>query len=286
MAELRDRMHQDLERGGYTPKTIQHYLGCVQIFVDHFEGRSPMRLGQREIRLFVDHIEKRELSEQRIRQYLAGIKFLFARTLARPHEVAWISFPRAKKRTPRILSGSEVARVLAEIESPTYRAIASVCYGAGLRIEEARRLEVRDVLSDRGLVHVRHGKGGHERFAMLSPSLLATLREYWRKVRPSGPLLFPSPRSGRAFRPETVRAAIHAATRAAGIEKRVTPHVLRHSFATHLLELGVEMRVIQQLLGHSSIRSTAIYAQVTSALVKRTKSPLDVLGTPEATILG
>lgn len=286
MGELRDRMHQDLERGGYTPTTIRHYLGCAQTFVDHFEGRSPMRLGQREIRVFVDHLEKRDLSHQRVRQFLAAIKFLFGRTLGRPHEVAWLSFPRAKKRTPKVLSGSEVARVLAEIQSPTIRAIASVCYGAGLRIEEARRLEVRDVLSDRGLLHVRHGKGGHERFAMVSPALLTALREYWRKVRPTGPLLFPSPRSGRPFHPETVRAAIHAAARAAGIEKRVTPHVLRHSFATHLLELGTEMRVIQQLLGHSSIRSTAIYAQVTSALVKRTKSPLDVIGTPEAAVLG
>lgn len=286
MAELRDRMHQDLERRGYMPKTIQHYLGCVQIFVDHFEGRSPLRLGQREIRVFVDHLEKRELSEQRIRQYLAGLKFFYARTLGRPEDVAWISFPRAKKRTPRILSGSEVACVLAEIESPTIHAIASVCYGAGLRIDEARRLETHDVISDRGVLHVRHGKGGHARFAMLSPTLLTTLREYWRKVRPVGTLLFPSPQTGHAYHPQTVRAAIHAAARAAGIEKRVTPHVLRHSFATHLLEMGTEMRVIQQLLGHSSIRSTAIYAQVTSALVKRTKSPLDVLGTPEAAILG
>lgn len=286
MAQLRDRMHQDLKRGGYTPATIRHYLGCAQTFVDHFEGRSPKRLGQEEIRIFVAHLEKRELSHQRVRQFLAAIKFLYGRTLGRPHEVAWLSFPRAKKRTPRILSGSEVARLLAEIVSPTYHAVASVCYGAGLRIEEVRRIEVKDVLSDRGLLHVRHGKGGHERFAMLSSALLATLRAYWRKVRPCGPLLFPSPRSGRAFLPDTVRAAIHAASRAAGIEKRITPHVLRHSFATHLLEMGTEMRVIQQLLGHSSIRSTAIYAQVTTAIVKRTKSPLDVLGTPEAALLG
>lgn len=286
MAELRDRMHQDLERGGYTPTTIKHYLGCAQKFVDHFDGRSPMRLGQREIRAFVEHLEKRDLSHQRIRQFLAAIKFLYVRTLGRPEDVAWISFPRAKKRTPRILSGGEVARVLAQIESPTIHAIASVCYGAGLRIEETRRLETCDVVSDRGLLHVRRGKGGHERFAMLSPALLATLRGYWRKVRPVGPLLFPSPQTGRAYHPHTVRVAIHAAARAAEIEKRVTPHVLRHSFATHLLEMGTEMRVIQQLLGHSSIRSTAIYAQVTSALVKRTKSPLDVIGTPEAAVLG
>jgi len=286
MAELRDRMQQDLERGGYTPSTVWHYLRCTEKFVDHFGRRSPMQLGQREIRLFVDHLEKRELSHQSVRQYLAAIKFLYARTLARPEEVAWISFPRAKKRTARILSGTEVKRLLAEVKSPTVHAIASVCYGAGLRIEEARRLEVRDVLSDRGLIHVRHGKGGHERFAMLSRALLTTLRQYWVKVRPGGPLLFPSRRTVGAIHGDTVRIALRTAARAAGIDKRVTPHVLRHSFATHLLELGTEMRVIQQLLGHSSVRSTALYAQVSSALVKNTKSPLDVLGTPAAATLG
>ena len=286
MGELRDRMQQDLKRGGYTPVTVEHYLRCAQKYVDHFGGRSPMRLGQREIRAFLGHLEERELSHQSIRQYLTALKFLYGRTLGRPEDVAWISFPRPKKRTPRILSGGEVLRVLARIEVPAFHAIASVCYGAGLRIEEVRHLEVRDVLSDRALLHVRHGKGGHERFAMLSPTLLGTLREYWRKARPSGPLLFPSPRTGRAFSPKAVRAAIHAAARGAGVEKRVTPHVLRHSFATHLLEMGTEMRVIQQLLGHSNIRSTTIYAQVTSSLVKRTRSPLDVLGTPGAAVLG
>jgi integrase/recombinase XerD len=286
MAELRNRMQRDLERGGYTSATIRHYLRCAQKFVDHFQGRSPMLLGQREIRLFVEHLYTRELSPQRVRQYLAALKFLYGRTLGRPQEVAWIAFPRAKKRTPSILCGSEVARLLVAIENPTLHAIACVCYGAGLRIEEARHLEVRDVLSARGLLHVRNGKGGHQRFAMLSPSLLATLRQYWKTMRPSGPLLFPSRRSGRAFHPDTVRAAIHAAARAAGIDKRVTPHVLRHSFATHLLEMGTEMRVIQQLLGHSSIHSSALYAQVTGALVKRTPSPLDLLSTPQAAILG
>ena len=286
MGQIRDRMQQDLERAGYSVGTVRHYLACVKDLVHHFDGRSPMRLGQDELRAFVDDLERRKLSPQRVRQYMAAFRFLYAKTLARPDEVAWMSFPRAKRRTPGILSGSEVARVLAAIESVTCRAIATVCYGAGLRIDEARRLEVRDVLSDRGLLHVRSGKGGHERFAMLSPRLLTTLREYWRAVRPTPPLLFPSQSGPRPIHAGTVRAAVREAARAAQIKKRVTPHVLRHSFATHLLEMGVEMRVIQQLLGHASMRSTAVYAQVTSAIVKRTKSPLDVLGTAEAEILG
>jgi site-specific recombinase XerD len=286
MGKIRDRMQQDLERAGYMPLTVRNYLSCVRDFVDHFEGRSPLKLGQDDMRAFVDVLERRKLSPQRTRQYLAAFKFLYAKTLGRPDEIAWISFPRAKRRTPGILSGSEVARMLAAIESITCRAVATVCYGAGLRVDEARRLEVTDVLSDRGLLHIRFGKGGHERFAMLSPRLLTTLREYWRALRPKPPLLFPSALGPRPIHPETVRTAIREAARAAKIKKRVTPHVLRHSFATHLLEMGVEMRIIQQLLGHASIRTTAMYAQVTSAIVQRTKSPLDILGTPEADLLG
>lgn len=286
MGKIRDRMQQDLTRAGYSVGTVRCYLACAKHFVGHFGGRSPLKLGQDEMRAFVEHLERRKLSAQRVRQYLAALKFLYGKTLGRPEEIAWISFPRAKRRTPAILSGSEVARVLGAIDSITYRTVATVCYGAGLRIDEARRLEVTDVLSDRGLLHVRAGKGGHERFAMLCPRLLTTLREYWRTMRPTPPLLFPSAHCPRPIHPETVRAALHKAARAAKVRKRVTPHILRHSFATHLLEMGVELRIIQQLLGHASIRSTALYAQVTSALVKRTKSPLDVLGTTEAAILG
>jgi len=286
MGLIRDRMQQDLERARYSTGTVKNYLGCAKEFVEHFGGRSPMKLGQDDIRAFADHLEERNLSPERVRQHLAALKFLYAKTLGRAHEVAWISYPRAKRRTPGILSGSEVARLLAAIENVKCRAIASVLYGAGLRIDEARRLEVQDVLADRGLLHIRHGKGGHERFAMLSTRLVTDLRAYWRAVRPPLPLLFPSAISTGPISPTTVRTALREAARAAKIRKRVTPHTLRHSFATHLLEMGVEMRIIQQLLGHASITSTAIYAQVTSAIVKRTKSPLDVLGTPEAAILG
>jgi integrase/recombinase XerD len=286
MGKIRDRMQQDLERAGYAKGTVETYLACARDFVQHFDGRSPLRLGQDEMRAFVDMLEGRELSPQRVRQYLAALKFLYGKTLGRPEDVAWVGFPRVKRRTPEVLSGSEVHRVLGAIKSRPSRAIATVCYGAGLRVSEARQLEVQDILSSRGLLHVRAGKGGHERFAMLSPRLLTTLREYWRAVRPKPPLLFPSATASGPIHPETVRTALRDAARTASVCKRVTPHILRHSFATHLLEMGVEMRIIQQLLGHASIRSTAVYAQVTTAIVQRTKSPLDVLGTSEAEILG
>jgi site-specific recombinase XerD len=283
---IRVRMQQDLERGEYSALTIAAYLSCVRLFVDHCGGRSPLRLGREEMRSFVDHLMERDLSGQRVRQYLAALKFLYARTLGRPDEVSWMKYPRVKRRTPTILSGSEVKRLLAAIERPVLRAIAMVLYGSGLRIGEALVLEVKDVLSDRGLLHVRAGKGGHERFAMLSPRLLSSLREYWRAVRPKPPLLFPSPRTGGPIDGRALRRALHHAAHAAKIQKHVTPHVLRHSFATHLLEMGTEMRVIQQLLGHMSMSSTAIYAQVSTSLVQRTRSPLDVLATSEASVFG
>lgn len=283
---IRLRMQQDLERGDYSARTIEVYLAGVQAFVDEHDGCSPVQLGRDEIRSFVDLLKKRGLSSQRVIQFMAALKFLYARSLGRPDEVAWMKYPKVKRRTPEVLTGSETERLLLAIRRPVFRAIAMVLYGAGLRVGEALLLEVTDVRSERGLLHVRAGKGGHQRYAMLPPRLLAALRDYWRAERPKGPLLFPSPLTGRPLHRQCLRVALGEAAREAGIPKRVTPHVLRHSFATHLLELGTELRVIQQLLGHVSLRSTTIYAHVTASLVGRTKSPLDTLGTAEAAVLG
>ena len=283
---IRDRMQQDLERGGYAKHTIRHYLVAALAFVRYSGDRSPLQLGQQELRAFVAHLEERQLSEGRMRQYLAALKFLYGRTLGRPHEVAWIVYPRSKRTPPKVLSGSEVERVLRHVDSVLHRAIAHTLYGAGLRLSEALHLEVRDVDAARHLLHVRHGKGGHERFAALSPRLLLILREYWRALRPEPPLLFPSRRTGKVMDPQTFRNALQKAARHSGVVKHVTPHMLRHSYATHLLELGVDVRIIQQLLGHASIRTTARYAQVTSALVRRTPQPLDLLGSAKADVLG
>lgn len=284
MGQLRDRMQQDLKRAAYGETTRRIYLREAQQFAAYFR-RSPAEMGHRELREYVEHLEARGRSAQRLRGQLAALKFLYTRTLGRPEEVAFLAFPRNKRSLPTVLSGTEVQRVLAAVKDPTCHALASTLYGAGLRIEEARRLEVIDVLSSRGLLHVRHGKGGVERFAMLSDRLLHTLREYWRAARPKPPNLFASRHCDGAISPGTVRIALRRAASDAGVEKNVTPHVLRHSFATHLLELGVEMRVIQQLLGHASIRTTMRYTHVSREHVARIKSPLDLLGTPQAEIL-
>lgn len=285
MGQLRDRMQQDLEMGGYAPGTVALYLSYVAKYATYF-GRSPAVLGQEHLREFARALAAKGLSASTVHGYLSALKFVYARTLGRPEAVAWISFPKKKRHVPTVLSGSQVRRLIDAIQVPTYRALASTLYGAGLRIGEGVQLEVSDVLSARRVLRIRHGKGGRERYAMLSEQLLATLRGYWREVRPPQPLLFRSPHTGRQLSKPTFRKALRRATRAAGIDVHVTPHTLRHCFATHLLEMGVEMRIIQQLLGHVSIRSTGMYAQVTHGLVRRILSPLDVLGTSAASILG
>jgi len=280
MSELRKRMEQDLELGGYRLGTRKHYVGAVARLAKT-TGRSPDKLGQDDLRGYVEQLRREKISASALKVQMAGIRFFYATTLGRPELVAWMSWPRQPAKLPVILSGSEVERLLAAMSNPTYRAIAMVMYGAGLRISEACALEVTDIDAARGLLHVRDGKGGRERHAMLGERLLLALRAYWAATRPPRPFLFPGADPRKPITPESVRDAVTSAVAACGLTKRVTPHVLRHSFATHLLEAGTDVRVIQSLLGHASIRTTMRYAQVSRAKLAKTKSPLDMLGTSE-----
>ena len=203
---------------------------------------------------------------------------MFATTLGRPQEVAWMKWPRYRAPLPTVLSGKQILTLLAAICSPMYRMIALVMYSAGLRVSEACALEVTDIDGVRGLIHVRHGKGAKERFVMLSPRLHRALRAYWAANRPPKPLLFPGPDPRMPIDARSVRTAVATAVLTSGLGKRVTPHTLRHSFATHLHELGNDIRDIQVLLGHASIRTTQRYTQVSREAVARVQSPLDALG--------
>jgi site-specific recombinase XerD len=193
--------------------------------------------------------------------------------------VSFFRLPKKHSPLPTVLSVEEVNALIRAIRKPLYQAIAMVLYGTGLRISEALALEVRDIDGQRGVLRVRHGKGDKAREAKLSPSLYQWLRAYWARERPPLPLLFASPR-GRAPKPDSIRKALALAAKEAWIKKRVTPHVLRHSFATHLLEHGTDVRVVGALLGHASITTTARYARVTEKLVRETPSPLDLLPQP------
>jgi integrase/recombinase XerD len=282
MGQLRDRMKEDLKLAGLRLKTIEKYLCTARNFVAYYR-RPPTQLGAEDVRRFLLHlIEERKSKPGTIKTYLGGIRFLFTVTLGRPEVVAGFRFPRQMHTLPDILSASEVEDLLGHIDSLRHRAVVMAAYGAGLRVSEACRLCVGDIDSRRGLIHVRDGKGGKDRYVMLSARLLTVLREYWRAVRPPGPYLFPGIDGAATIDRKIVSHAVKQAAADAGLTKRVTPHTLRHSFATHLLEGGTDIRTIQVLLGHRSIRSTAHYTQVSAQHVGRTVSPLDILGTQEA----
>lgn len=277
MTKLRSRMMQDLDLGGYAKRTRQTYVDSIRDFA-RFHGRSPDQLGQDEVREWVEHLRRRKpkLSTQRLRQHFAALRFFYGKTLGQPQVTSFLSWPRDPKKLPVVLSEEQVHRLLGAFAAPRFRVFFTTVYAAGLRISEACRLETQDIDTARGVIHVRNGKGGKERLVMLSPRLLVILRAYWKQERPRAPWLF-SGRTGNHLAAEVARKAFRRAASTVKLGKRVTPHVLRHSFATHLLEQGTDLRVIQILLGHDSIRSTTHYARVSAGMLAKAKSPLDRL---------
>jgi site-specific recombinase XerD len=275
-------MEADLRLRNLQPSTRGVYLGCVRRFAA-YHMRSPDQMGELEVREYLAHLrDKRKLDPKTIRCNVAALRFLYANTLGRPGVVAcWLS-PRTERRLPVVLSRTEVDTLLKALRSLKYRAVAMTMYGAGLRVREACHLQVDDLDAHRGLLFIRDGKGGRERYAMLSRRLLEELRTYWMEARPAKPYLFPGQYPQRPLSPRSVQRVLRIAANDCGITKHVTPHTLRHSFATHLLDAGIDIRVIQALLGHRSIRTTQIYTQVSSQHVRRVQSPLDLLGTEEA----
>lgn len=269
---------QDLARAGYAETTQKRYVAIATRLAERF--RRPIdALTREDVRQFVDEIMSSAQSASVKSNALCGLRFLFAKTLGKPDLVTFFRLPKKHSPLPTVLSVDEVGALLRAIRKPRYQAVAMVMYGAGLRIAEVLALEVRDIDGARGVLHVRHGKGDKAREAKLSPSLYLWLRDYWARTRPPLPLLFASPH-GAAPKQSSIRKALALAAKEAWIKKRVTPHVLRHSFATHLLEHGTDVRVVGALLGHASIQSTARYARVTEKLVRETPSPLDLLPQP------
>ncbi len=286
MGALRDRMETDLKLLGRAENTQGCYLRCAGQFAKHC-GRPPGQMGEREIKEYLVHlIDEKQASPATHYMHVASLRFLYGVTLKRPEVAARVPFPKVPLRLPEILAGTEALLLLSCVTSIKCRTIAAAAYGAGLRVDEGCSLRPEDIDSGRGLIHVREGKGRKDREVMLGQDLLSRLREYWRVVRPQGEWLFPSPTvPGQHLDVRTVRGALHKAARAARIKKRVTPHALRHSFATHLLEMGYSVEVIQVLLGHASARTTRRYTRMRAEFLRQIKSPLDVAGTPEGEAL-
>lgn len=287
MTRLRDRMESDLVLAGKAETTRAAYIGCVKTFVAHHDQRPPARLGREEVRSFLLHKQQDHgICASTYVVYLAALKFLYGVTLRRPEVTDGIPFPKRKQKPPVVPTTDEVARILEATTSVFYRTFFMTAYAAGLRGNEVCHLRIEDIDSAAGVLHIRHTKGGRPRTLMLSPRLLSALRVYWKAVRPPGPWVFPgrvgSPKHW-SDRPVTRRRAsdvFRQVRRAAGIERPVTLHGLRHGFATHLLEAGVDLHTIQVLLGHQHVETTTRYMEVRTDLIRRTPSPLDLLDHP------
>jgi len=276
MTTLRKKMMEDLRLRGRAASTCESYVSRCAAFARHF-GRSPAEMGKQEVREFLlGLLEDRKLKPATYNVYAAALKFLYTHTLERPEEVAWVVPLKVRTDVPTILSGSEVERLLEALASPRMRAITLAAYGAGLRISEACNLRFEQVDRERMVIRVR-GKGDKERYTVLPQRLLEALEEHWRRERPRGPHFFPGAKRGKVVSRDAVAKALAAAAREAKIRKQVNPHALRHSFATHAIEAGTDIRVVQVLLGHASIRTTMRYVQVSKEQVSRTKSPADQL---------
>ena len=287
MTPLRQRMIQDMQLRNLHPHTQANYVHHVRGFAGYF-GKSPEVLDLEAIRQYQLYLlNERKLSPETINQCISALKFLYLTTL----EMPWTNeyFPRLRRahRLPVVLSCEEVLAFFDHVPGLKYRAALMTCYGAGLRISEAVSLRVGDVDSQRGLIRIPQGKGQKDRYAMLSPRLLEVLRRYYRAFHPEEQgradpalYLFPSWRKDHHLSTAAVQLACREAAARAGIGKRVTAHTLRHSFATHLLENGTNLRAIQALLGHTLIETTARYTAVSPQVVAATVSPLDKLHEP------
>ena len=276
MDESITQFGQDLALAGYAKATRSAYTRTAEHLAARF-CRPLASLTREDLRTYVEELGARGKSTSWVTTQLCALRFLYRKTLGQPERVSFVSFPRRHRPLPTVLSLDEVGALIRAVRVARYQALVMVLYGAGLRIAEALSLEVTDIDAARGVLRVRHGKGNKAREAKLSPTLYTWLRQYWGRERPPLPYLFASRKTGKPPQAETIRKALAHAAKTAWISKHVTPHVLRHSFATHLLEHGTDVRVVGALLGHASLQSTAHYARVTEKLVRQTPSPLDLL---------
>jgi len=277
-------MIDDMQLRNLAPGTQKHYILLVAGFANYF-GISPEFLDIEAVRQYQLYLlNERKLSPESINQCIAALKFLYLTTLEMPWTEEYFPHVRRAYKLPVVLSQEEVLSFFDHIPSLKYRAALMVCYGAGLRVSEAVALRIADIDSKRGLLRIEQGKGAKDRYTMLSPRLLQVLRRYWCATRPAD-YLFPSWRKDKHLSTTSLQMACREAAARAGIAKRVTVHTLRHSFATHLLENGTELRVIQTLLGHTRIDTTARYASVSPQVVSATVSPLDQIGQPRKAVV-
>ena len=276
MTPLRTRMTEDMKLRTLSPHTQRVYVSVVARFAAYFQ-KSPERLAPEDVRTYLLHIvNERRASWSFYNQTLCALRFLYHTTLGRPHLLDGIPCPKKTKRLPVILSPDEVQRFFSVIRNPKHRALFMTAYATGLRVSELVNLRVEDIDGARMLIRVRQGKGFKDRYVKLADRLLIELREYWNLRRPTT-WLFPGEHSERPIHASTVNRLCSDIANRAALGKHVSVHTLRHSFATHLLDHGTDLRTIQVLLGHRTLSTTAIYTHVSQAKLQSTPSPLDLL---------
>src|SRR5438552_5375130 len=275
ISPLRQRMVEDMMVRNFVEKTRNDYIRQVKTFTS-FLGRSPDTATAEDLRRFQLHQTRTGIRPPSINGSVAALRFFFTVTLDRSEMARHLTFVREPRKLPAVLSPEEVARLLEAAPGPKYKAALSAAYAAGLRVCEVVALKVSDIDSERLLLRIEQGKGRKDRFAMLSPQLLELLRDWYRIARPAV-WLFPGRDPMLPLTTRQFARAVHAAANMADIKKRVTPHTLRHSFATHLLEQQTDVRLIQVLLGHAKLDTTALYAQVATSVIRAVMSPLDRL---------
>lgn len=276
MTELRRRMTADLQLAGYSEKTQQSYLMAVRGLAKYYM-RSPDQLSEEEVRAFFLHlINERKVASSTLRIYLYGIKFFFTKTLQRTWSFLDLVRPAKRRKLPVVLSQPEVRMVLGAVRNPVVRMALRLIYVCGLRVSEAAQMKVADIDWERRLVWVRAGKGGKDRSIPLSPRMLEVLGAY-RQQRGCRSWLFPG-KNGGGLSISTLQRAFTDAVRQSGVEKKASVHTLRHSFATHLLEYGIDLRLIQELLGHQCLQTTTIYTHLTAGVRVRLDIALEQLG--------
>ena len=279
MTELRRRMIEELQLRNYAPNTITVYIRCVAQFAQHFR-LSPDRLGLEHIRqyqLFL--VQQKKVSWALFNQTVCALRFLYRHILHRDWMIEYIPYPRREDKLPVVLSPAEVAAVFEATHNLKHRTILMTIYAAGLRVSEVTHLRLSDIDSQRHVIRIRQGKGHKDRQVMLSPKLLEALRIYWKSYRPKV-WLFPGESPERPLSSETVWRVCHQAGEAAHLSKPISPHTLRHCFATHLLEDTIDLRRIQVLLGHRHLKTTSRYLHVSNLAVRTTVSPLERLPDP------
>ena len=280
MGRLRDRMIKDMELKNLSPRTIKTYLHWMKEYTIHY-GKSPDQLGDEEIRDYLHFLLKeRKASQASMNQAYSALKFFYERTLQRGWSGSKIPRSKIPKKLPVVLSQDEVRRIFSATENLKHLAALMIIYSGGLRVGEVVKLKVSDIDSERMTIRIRQGKGAKDRYTILGERTLEVIREYWHANHPTD-WLFPGVKDGNYVSISTIQSAFRDALDLTDITKKASVHTLRHSFATHLLERGIDLYFIQHLLGHTSPKTTSIYIHIARKNIAQIKSPIDFLNDHE-----